>query len=81
LTKNPRNMCQQGLSWNIAITDLKRKIVDLRVRARITSHSLISSSGRLRSIFTYEVLEIVHYSCGFAHSDRLSGMKLFLREP
>ena len=29
LTKNPRrNTCQQGLSWNIAITDLKRKTVE-----------------------------------------------------
>ena len=27
-------MCQQGLSWNIAITDLKRKTVDLRNRLR-----------------------------------------------
>ena len=31
MTKNPRNMRQQGLSWNIAITDLKRKPVGLLI--------------------------------------------------
>jgi len=46
LTKSPRNMCQQGLSWNIAITDLKRKTVDLLISIFVTVHGFrIQGSG------------------------------------
>jgi len=50
LTKNPRNMCQQGLSWNIAITDLKRKTVDLLIS--ICKHYIfgISVFGKLSAL-------------------------------
>ncbi len=42
----------------------------LRAHSKITSHFPISASGHLRPPLNREVLEIVHYSCGFTQSRR-----------
>ncbi len=63
--------------------------LSLSVREKITSHSHISSSGRLRLDLNHKILEITGYSCGFAQSDQpnpttnpsAKNVNLFFREP
>lgn len=43
LAKKPRSICQQGLSWNIAITDLKRKTVELFISIFVTVYEFWDS--------------------------------------
>jgi len=64
-------------------------LMDLRARAKITSHFGISSSDHFRQILKSKNLEIVHYYCAFCSLKstkpnlNLSAKKvnLFLREP
>lgn len=42
----------------------------LRAHSKITSHFYILALGRLRLLLNREVLEIVHYSCGFPQSQQ-----------